>query len=538
MPALLAIALCAAPTHAQRSGLDIAAVQAQLDSARRAFAAAHAARDSAAMARALAPLPTLQVPGNEPFPPERAAAAYIAGWMSMGVTTWTLRPSVVRVASDSTASEEGQWELPEQGVSGPYRARWQRGPDRRWRFTEMRVRAPAPPVAMTRADTMIPMRDGVRLHTVILSPAAPAAPIPILLERTPYGVANWTSDAVNAAHHTLAADGYVFVFQDVRGRYGSEGQFAMARSPRDPAARDGTDESTDSYDTIDWLVRHVPHTNGRVGIFGVSYDGWLTSMALRAPHPALRAASPQAPIGDLWVGDDFFHHGAFRLSYGYEYAVQMESSRESSPVAFDGSGDAYDWYLRLGPLATVNATRLHGRLPTWNAFVAHPNYDAFWQARGGLAVRARGHDGGRAHARRRRLVGPGGPIRAGRHLSHARARQHGPRQHGPRRPPRRGAVEPRRVGLRRRTATRGRGVRQRDRDVLPRLGRGAVVSVPPQGPRAVRAPPGARLPVGDEPLDALRRMATSRRGGHAPGGARPLPARGRPPDVRRATRVP
>ncbi|GJG89156.1 hypothetical protein tb265_43370 [Gemmatimonadetes bacterium T265] len=145
--AVLAAALvaAAAPARAQRGALDTAAVKAQLDSARRVFAAAHAARDSAAMARALAPRPTLEVPGNAgAFPPERAIAAYIAGWMDVGVTSYALRPSVVRVASDSTASEEGEWEIPEQGVSGPYSARWQRGPDRRWLVAEMRVRTNAP----------------------------------------------------------------------------------------------------------------------------------------------------------------------------------------------------------------------------------------------------------------------------------------------------------------------------------------------------------------------------------------------------------
>ncbi|HEY0777112.1 MAG TPA: hypothetical protein VGD56_04020 [Gemmatirosa sp.] len=145
--ALLATALVAvaAPARAQRGALDTAAVKAQLDSARRVFVAAHVARDSAAMAHALAPRPTLELPATGgAFPPEGAIAAYIARWMDVGVTTYTLRPSVVRVASDSTASEEGEWKIPEQGVSGPYSARWQRGPDRRWLVAEMRVRTDAP----------------------------------------------------------------------------------------------------------------------------------------------------------------------------------------------------------------------------------------------------------------------------------------------------------------------------------------------------------------------------------------------------------
>ena len=239
-------------------------------------------------------------------------------------------------------------------------------------------------VEMTRTDTMIPMRDGTRLHTVILAPAGSSGPLPILLERTPYGVAHWDGTRANISHRALVADGYIFVFQDIRGRFRSDGTFEMARPPHEAGATAGAppvDEGTDAYDTIDWLVHNVPGNNGRVGVRGISYGGWLATMALRDAHPALHAASPQAPIGDLYRGDDFFHNGAFRLSYGYEFATMLESSRELTDVKLDGPGDAYDWYLRLGPLATVNATRLHGRLPTWNAFTAHPDYDAFWRAR-------------------------------------------------------------------------------------------------------------------------------------------------------------
>jgi uncharacterized protein len=241
-------------------------------------------------------------------------------------------------------------------------------------------------VAMTRTDTMIPMRDGTRLHTVIVAPAMPGGPLPIVLERTPYGVAHWDPMRVNIALRSLAADrgGYIFVFQDIRGRFGSEGRFEMMRPPRETqrssGAKPAVDESTDAWDTIDWLVRHVPGNNGRVGIRGISYNGWLATMALRDPHPALRAASPQAPVGDLWQGDDFFHNGAFRLSYGYEFATMLESSREMTETKLGGEGDAYDWYLRLGSLAALDSM-VKGRLPTWTAFVAHPSYDAYWRAR-------------------------------------------------------------------------------------------------------------------------------------------------------------
>jgi hypothetical protein len=229
----------------------------------------------------------------------------------------------------------------------------------------------------TAQDTMIAMRDGVRLHTVIYRPPPGGRALPILLTRTPYGVAE-SRGSLQYPYRTLAAAGYVFAFQDIRGRYRSEGQFVMQRPARATRDARSVDEGTDAYDTIAWLVRHVPNTNGRVGMLGVSYDGWTTAMALLEPHPALRAASPQASPADMWLGDDFHHNGAFRLSYGFEYAAMMETSKENANFTFD-TYDTYDWYLKLGPLANANARYLHGKIPTWNDFVAHPDYDAFWQ---------------------------------------------------------------------------------------------------------------------------------------------------------------
>lgn len=239
------------------------------------------------------------------------------------------------------------------------------------------ARAAAVAAGYTAQDTMLAMRDGVRLHTVIYRPPPGGPALPVLLTRTPYGVAG-SRQSLQYAYRTLAAAGYVFAFQDIRGRYRSEGQFVMQRPAR--ATRDArtVDEGTDAYDTIDWLVRHVPKTNGRVGMLGVSYAGWTTAMALLEPHPALRAASPQASPADMWLGDDFHHNGAFRLSYGFEYAAMMETSKENANFAFDAY-DTYDWYLRLGPLANANARHLRGTIPTWNDFVAHPDYDAFWR---------------------------------------------------------------------------------------------------------------------------------------------------------------
>jgi uncharacterized protein len=231
-----------------------------------------------------------------------------------------------------------------------------------------------------RRTVMIPMRDGVRLNTEIFVPKEAGQALPILFRRTPYGV-NANSIAAAApdrAYYELAEDGYIFAFQDIRGRYKSEGSFVMQRAPRSSSKGESIDEGTDAYDTIEWLIHNVPNNNGRVGMLGVSYDGWTTAMALLEPHPALRAASPQASPADMFLGDDFHHNGAFRLSYGFEYATMMETNKEQSPFKFDAY-DTFDWYLKLGPLASVNERYLHSDIPTWNDFVAHPNYDDFWK---------------------------------------------------------------------------------------------------------------------------------------------------------------
>jgi uncharacterized protein len=234
-------------------------------------------------------------------------------------------------------------------------------------------------VSFDMREEMIRMRDGVRLHTMIFVPKDQKESLPFIFSRTPYGIAGSSSDGINRRYKELVADGYVFVLQDIRGRFTSEGQFVMNRPLRDKKDPKSIDESTDTYDTIDWLVKNVPQNNGRVGILGVSYDGWLSSVATIDPHPALKASSPQAPMTDTWLGDDFFHNGAFRQSYGYEYVKSMETSKEGVDVAFDK--DAYDWYLEKGSLGKITELT-EGKFPTWNAFVAHPNYDEFWKVRG------------------------------------------------------------------------------------------------------------------------------------------------------------
>ena len=231
------------------------------------------------------------------------------------------------------------------------------------------------------SDVMVPMRDGKRLNTRIFTPRLPqgsvSEPLPIIFKRTPYGIQG-SANNFNAYYKALAEDGYIFVHQDIRGKFGSEGDFVMQRPARQPGDTKSLDEGTDTYDTIEWLIKNVRNNNGRVGMLGVSYDGWTTIMGAIEPHPALKAISPQASPADMWMGDDFHHNGAFRLSYGFEYAAMMESGKDVQQFSFDRY-DTFDWYLNLGSLANVNAKYLHGKIPTWNDYVAHPDYDEFWK---------------------------------------------------------------------------------------------------------------------------------------------------------------
>ncbi|HJX94854.1 MAG TPA: CocE/NonD family hydrolase [Candidatus Acidoferrum sp.] len=231
-----------------------------------------------------------------------------------------------------------------------------------------------------KTEVMIPMRDGVKLHTEVYTPKNSTAPLPILMNRTPYGISSADKGISNMIYRysDMVPEGYIFAFQDIRGRYGSEGKFVMLRPLHDPNDPKGADESTDTYDTIDWLVKNVPNNNGRVGLDGISYDGFLVTMGMINPHPALKAVSEQACMGDTWLGDDFFHNGAFRLSYAFEYTALLESSNENFSFAFDRF-DVYDFYLRLGALSNANAKYFHEKLPTWNEFVAHASYDDFWK---------------------------------------------------------------------------------------------------------------------------------------------------------------
>ncbi len=237
---------------------------------------------------------------------------------------------------------------------------------------------PTDTLTYVRRDVMIPMRDGVKLNTVIYSPKNAQARLPILFTRTPYGVNNTPSPNQRDYIKDMAKEGYVFVFQDIRGRYKSEGAFEMQRFTRDKKNAKSIDESTDTYDAIDWLLKNVPNNNGNVGMYGISYSGWTTMMATIDPHPALKAVSEQATPSDMWMGDDFHHNGAFRLSYGFEYAYMEEATKEDAHFPFD-KYDTYDWYLKLGPLSNVNEKYFHHKIPSWNDFANHPNYDDFWK---------------------------------------------------------------------------------------------------------------------------------------------------------------
>ncbi len=237
---------------------------------------------------------------------------------------------------------------------------------------------PAPKPLFTLQEVMIPVRDGVRLQTAILTPVDQSGPLPILFRRTPYGVPDHAPDQLPASWKELAQDGYIFVVQNLRGRFKSEGVFNLSSwvDLSDPKA---TNETTDAYDSIDWLIKNIPNNNGKVGMYGVSYDGLTTALALLHPHPALKAMSEQASPVDQWMNDDDHRFGALRESYDFEYAV-MEQADKNKNTHFDfETYDTYQWYLDLGPLSNINTKYLHGSIPYWNSSVEHPDYDEFWK---------------------------------------------------------------------------------------------------------------------------------------------------------------
>ncbi|MCA9734363.1 MAG: CocE/NonD family hydrolase [Deferribacteres bacterium] len=239
----------------------------------------------------------------------------------------------------------------------------------------------------TRRNVMIPMRDGVKLHTVILVPNG-AKDAPILLTRTPYDASSLTSHAhsmhlgpilqgYDNATDLIIEDGYIRVVQDVRGKYGSEGDYVMNRPLHGPQNPTPVDHATDTYDTIDWLVKNISESNGKVGIIGISYDGFLPLMALVNPHPALKVSVPMNPMVDGWIGDDWFHNGAFRQQ-NLPYIYEQVATRDNTAFWFTSHFDDYDVYMSAGSAGELGRRRGMEQTGFWRKILAHPSYDAFW----------------------------------------------------------------------------------------------------------------------------------------------------------------
>lgn len=235
----------------------------------------------------------------------------------------------------------------------------------------------------TKHEHQVAMRDGVKLFTAVYVPKDASRRYPILLTRTPYGAGPYGEDRYPNALvlEQFAREGYIFVTQDVRGRNKSEGEFVNIR-PIKPVKNGpaDTDESTDTWDTVDWLVKNVPQNNGRVGMWGISYPGFYAAAGLIDAHPALKAVSPEAPIADWFVGDDFHHNGALYLAHSFGF-LSLFGRPPDTPRFVPGTPDGYRFFLDIGPLSNVNARYFKGQIGFWNEMMEHPNYDAFWQAR-------------------------------------------------------------------------------------------------------------------------------------------------------------
>jgi len=239
-----------------------------------------------------------------------------------------------------------------------------------------------------RRTVMIPMRDGVKLHTVILVPKG-ARNAPILLTRTPYNADELTTHADSSdlasiltgydnATDVIVEGGYIRVVQDIRGKYGSEGDYVMNRPLQGPLNPTKVDHATDTYDTIDWLVKNIPETNGRVGILGISYDGFLPLMALVNPHPALKVSVPMNPMVDGWIGDDWFHNGAFRQQ-GMSYIYDQQATRGNEIKWWTSHFDDYDMFMEAGSAGELGRRRGLEQVGFWRKLLEHPSYDAYWR---------------------------------------------------------------------------------------------------------------------------------------------------------------
>ena len=281
-------------------------------------------------------------------------------------------------------------------------------------------------------DVMIPMRDGVKLHTVILLPKG-AKNAPILLTRTPYNATGLTShdssshlgpmlQGYDNATDVIIEGGYIRVVQDVRGKHGSEGDYVMNRPLHGPRNPTPVDHATDTYDTIDWLVKNIPESNGKVGILGISYDGFLPLMALVNPHPALKVSVPMNPMVDGWMGDDWFHNGAFRETM-MSYIYDQEATRTSETKWWNSHYDDYDMFLEAGSAGELGRRRGLEQVGFWVKMIEHPGYDAFWRDQAmdrvlaAAAAESAGDAGGKS-------VGSGGHLRRDRGLQGHQAEGH------------------------------------------------------------------------------------------------------------------
>jgi len=242
----------------------------------------------------------------------------------------------------------------------------------------------------SKSEHMIPMRDGVKLFVSVYSPRDTSQKYPIMLSRTPYSCAPYGPDAYKdtiGPSPLFAKEGYIIVYADVRGTWMSEGTYVNMRPQNDHKGPKDVDESSDTYDTIDWLVKNIPNNNGRVGMWGISYPGFYTAVGSIDAHPALKAASPQAPIADWFIGDDFHHNGTLFLPHAFNFFSGFGRPRPTPTSVRDatrfnhGTPDGYKFFLEMGPLPNADKRYFHGNIAYWNEMMEHPNYDAWWQAR-------------------------------------------------------------------------------------------------------------------------------------------------------------
>src|ERR1022692_2802493 len=367
----------------------------------------------------------------------------------------------------------------------------------------------------TKTEAMIPVRDGVKLHTVIFAPRDARERLPILLERTPYGAMADEKDLRARSAH-LIADGYIFAFQDIRGRFTSEGQFVMQRQVRDKRDPKAIDESTDTYDTIQWLLDNVKGHNGRAGILGISYGGWLTTMALLDPHPALKAVSEQASPADMFLGDDFHHNGAFRLSYGFEYAA-LHAQLWVRVCRAAGNIQRDQHQLRVRPRRHLSVVSHSGRAAecrseqlSWQdthleRLRQPPELRPVLAEAGVRAVHWCRHWSSEGpESERGRLVGPGRFLRSGEDLRAVRKERPRSSELPGGRP-----LESWRLGAPRRQQTWRDFFRQQHQQILPHAHRSALVRLLAERQGHARLPRSHGLSDRVESLGEVRRVAAA-----------------------------